>query len=825
MKTSNSKKRFVFSLVVTIVSVAMLVGATFAWFTDSVTSGKNKIIAGNLDVELYAGETKVDENTKLFDDVDLWEPGAVAYETLTVKNVGTLALKYQMSLLFENETKVDDRGLSEVLKVGTFVGAVETGATREEILAKISNFAPLASFSKAGELNAETDEEPVTYVIYWEPSDNDNLFNMNNDNQGKELSIDIGVNLVAGQNTVEADSFDELYDLSAFTVVTPNDFNEVIANLKGGEKLYFSAGTFSPTANETLKILKNDVTIVGSGKDVTVIDAKTFNVSEQAAVYVAGDNVTIANLTIKSNSDIGNVSPIKVTGYMADDAGKVYKNFKLDNVALEGNKGHGLNLHGVDGAVVNNVDIRSYGKCGISCAKATNVTIKNTKIAAGGWGEDLSCMYSSTEGNIYNSPCSITFGEGNTYGNGFVKTERPSTATGGTDIINGLTSPWIKSAADDGTYSYQMAVAKIGDNYYQTFQKALNAATEGDTITLLTPKLTVSKYIGNDSENPYGKYTEISDNQGTKGEAMEKDKLANVVLRRKGSTIYNKINTSLTIEGYSPTEYTELGSLDFSGSANITVKYLKFDSQNAVKAIQVYDSKQGSDNITSKEGVSGITRIIAKEGMFANIIDANYRGMNSPSGDGDNSGAKNISIENCIFVGDGSEKHASVLIGGQTGGGSHPTNWTIKNCKFETKHIYGYLMLEYMSDNALIINGNTFGASDSEGHYNMMTGSCTNMMTKLTQNKFNLKVNDSTGELVSLGGNNGKYEVKNNIVSTYGSAAIFCKIKNCSEGAQLNDIALIAGNAEQLRTTLSSNNTGITPGVEVGDTTKFGPRN
>ena len=57
----------------------MLIGSTFAWFTDSVISGKNRIVAGNLDVELNwstDGKTweRVDENTDMFKDT-LWEPG------------------------------------------------------------------------------------------------------------------------------------------------------------------------------------------------------------------------------------------------------------------------------------------------------------------------------------------------------------------------------------------------------------------------------------------------------------------------------------------------------------------------------------------------------------------------------------------------------------------------------------------------------------------------------------------------------------------------------------------------------------------------------
>ncbi len=61
----------------------MLIGSTFAWFTDSVTSGKNKIVAGNLDIELAycldpsaegAEWKSVQDATDLFGDITLWNP-------------------------------------------------------------------------------------------------------------------------------------------------------------------------------------------------------------------------------------------------------------------------------------------------------------------------------------------------------------------------------------------------------------------------------------------------------------------------------------------------------------------------------------------------------------------------------------------------------------------------------------------------------------------------------------------------------------------------------------------------------------------------------
>ena len=50
MKTT--KKSFLTSLTALILCFVMLLGTTFAWFTDSVTSTGNKIVAGDLDIEL-----------------------------------------------------------------------------------------------------------------------------------------------------------------------------------------------------------------------------------------------------------------------------------------------------------------------------------------------------------------------------------------------------------------------------------------------------------------------------------------------------------------------------------------------------------------------------------------------------------------------------------------------------------------------------------------------------------------------------------------------------------------------------------------------------
>ena len=99
MTSSKSTKRaLVSSALAIIMCVAMLIGATFAWFTDTASTAVNKIQAGNLDIKVeyakekmnddgtLAGEltdwTPIDNATNVFDPNALWEPGRTEYVVL-----------------------------------------------------------------------------------------------------------------------------------------------------------------------------------------------------------------------------------------------------------------------------------------------------------------------------------------------------------------------------------------------------------------------------------------------------------------------------------------------------------------------------------------------------------------------------------------------------------------------------------------------------------------------------------------------------------------------------------------------------------------------
>ena len=218
-RNTSTKNALISSILALALCCAMLIGSTFAWFTDSVSSEKNVIVAGNLDVELYHtnkvdNEEKVSASTVLFDDVDSskWEPGAIAWEKLTVKNEGNLKLKYKLMLNAMNASVIDGISFASMLKVAVVDASFVY--TRENVAAlDASVWSDLASFSKLGEL-AEGESAVYGIILYWQPSANDNVFNMSNGKTGI-AKVDVSVSLLATQAVNEEDSFGSDYDSGA----------------------------------------------------------------------------------------------------------------------------------------------------------------------------------------------------------------------------------------------------------------------------------------------------------------------------------------------------------------------------------------------------------------------------------------------------------------------------------------------------------------------------------------------------------------------------------------------------------------------------------
>ena len=217
-----TKRALLTSVMALVMCVVMLVGTTFAWFTDTASTGVNKIQAGNLDVKLSYltkenGWQEVTDTTKLFDGSALWEPGHTEVAYLKVENVGNLALKYQMSVNVANEvTSTSVLGntlkLSDYIKMGVVDGQSAAFADRDAARAAVQDAGNIATYTKDGNIAAGGAAQYVAMVVYMPET----IGNEANYAVDKTVpSIELGVKLFATQDTVEFDSFGKDYDKNA----------------------------------------------------------------------------------------------------------------------------------------------------------------------------------------------------------------------------------------------------------------------------------------------------------------------------------------------------------------------------------------------------------------------------------------------------------------------------------------------------------------------------------------------------------------------------------------------------------------------------------
>ena len=248
MNTKKATKRALLTSVMALVMcVVMLVGTTFAWFTDTASTAVNKIQSGKLDIELEyknnttGGEFKpANKETEVFNNGALWEPGHVEYVVLKVSNAGNLALKYKLGINIASETGSNnvygnEFKLSDYIKFAVLEGESENLNDRAALVAEAGTGTELSKgyTSEEGHLTAG-DSKTVTLVV-WMPTTVGN--EANHKTGEKTPTIDLGITVAATQYTYESDSFDETYDEDATypVVVSQSQLNDTLTleDLKG----------------------------------------------------------------------------------------------------------------------------------------------------------------------------------------------------------------------------------------------------------------------------------------------------------------------------------------------------------------------------------------------------------------------------------------------------------------------------------------------------------------------------------------------------------------------------------------------------------------
>ena len=240
MKSKNTKRALLGSVLSMLLCMAMLVGSTFAWFTDSVTSGVNRIVAGNLDIELeYASEfdadgnptawESVEGNTALFSTEPVWEPGHTEVVVLRVRNAGTLALKYRIAVEKVSETSSYNADgkifyLTDYLVFSKTEDAQLKGreaywnADLEDLVLNDGEQRANPTFSglNVRDVKLEAGAEEIFSVAIYMPTVVGNEANWwQKYSFTKAPSIELALNLFAAQVSQEEDSFGSDYDANA----------------------------------------------------------------------------------------------------------------------------------------------------------------------------------------------------------------------------------------------------------------------------------------------------------------------------------------------------------------------------------------------------------------------------------------------------------------------------------------------------------------------------------------------------------------------------------------------------------------------------------
>ena len=348
MNTKKATKRALLTSVMALVMcVVMLVGTTFAWFTDTASTGVNKIQAGNLKVDIVDehNESLVGK-TLSFKDVNgktdiLWEPGATFFtQGFKIANEGNLALKYKVVV----SGITGDTGLLKVMKFDVVSAMTKTGS---EV-----NFT-----TTPGQLLPSASDTPNVSDVYYLRGHMDE----NAGNEYKNMTLTgISVTVYATQLASEFDSIDNKYDENA-------DYSADVWDGSIATTVELAAATDEP----------NKVVTVDSGKLLAAL-AKAVNGGTDYSDYTIK---LTKNLDLNGNewTPIGQKNGNKFKGTF-DGQGYVVTGLKISEAKADAFDGYVAFFGGTDGATIKNLTVAGSvtGKeaAGI-VGKGVNTTLEN----------------------------------------------------------------------------------------------------------------------------------------------------------------------------------------------------------------------------------------------------------------------------------------------------------------------------------------------------------------------------------------------------------------------------------------------------------------
>ena len=357
----NTKTKLISSVAVLLICFAMLIGSTFAWFTDSASTGVNKIQAGNLDVQLLMYDETQNDYVDISNDSraifgtgsiaqnnnaeTLWEPGKTQVAYLAIENNGNLALRYKVVLDVTNESN----NLYEVMKYAI------TPDARDGV--GVSSWGGGNQVTVGKQVVANDVSIPVGGTHYFALSVH---MDETAGNTYKDGKVDFDLTVYAAQLSSEEDSFDNTYDLLAPYDEVSSSVPPVI-EVGGADQLRTALEQLNRTGTINLT---QDIDLEGVEWNSPTMSYT----SSGETITINGNGHTIKNVTSSNNQYGGLIGKLNTNGNV------VIKDIKLENIKLEGTNVDGecaggaligwMDCHGgtvsVENVTVNGVDINGF---------------------------------------------------------------------------------------------------------------------------------------------------------------------------------------------------------------------------------------------------------------------------------------------------------------------------------------------------------------------------------------------------------------------------------------------------------------------------------
>ena len=280
MKGKGIKGAIAASALSAVLCAGMLAGTTFAWFTDTVSSSGNRIMAGNLDITATVAEQTADGAEVSYEvggetygfgaaaeltgqaiiNEEGWQPGDRNAKLLTVSNA-----EANLAAVIKLDFVITDNGLTDALWfdfVRVEEGAV-TGTLTERPMDTLETFAADLEFT----LEAGDD---ISFILFYGMKEE-----AGNTYQGESFGVDA---YILARQAAEGSEYDEAVarvataeDLAAAvaegkTAVLTEDVtvDTIPVNEEGDTNIVLGGNTLTTNQTETV--------VAGEGKTITITD-------------------------------------------------------------------------------------------------------------------------------------------------------------------------------------------------------------------------------------------------------------------------------------------------------------------------------------------------------------------------------------------------------------------------------------------------------------------------------------------------------------------------------------------------------------------------